>query len=327
MSTKAGQNKKINMSDVASASGVSRQVVSYILNGKATHCSDETKQRVLAVAEKIGYRRNRAALNFTQNRQGNFDLIIDSFYAGNSQMMSGLTKTAKAYNQCITITIPEPDQAAVRCLHENSCDAVILTANTNAALDEKLENISTPLIRINCNVQDRVGCINYNEQQGMDILVKRIAQRQRRALCFIHQDSKHYSGQARKQGIDQSIINNKLDLTVYDLYIDKNHETAELLAQFLEQHPEIDAIIIGERALPPLYEALRRLNRLPGKDISIACINAHIVAKAVFPVCAGIQLDQFNIGKCAVTTASAMLNGEQPRPQYLPYHFVDGDSI
>ncbi|PRC62893.1 LacI family transcriptional regulator, partial [Mycobacterium sp. ITM-2017-0098] len=48
------------MADVAERAGVSRTLVSFILDGKPG-ASDETKQRVLAIAEEIGYRPDSAA--------------------------------------------------------------------------------------------------------------------------------------------------------------------------------------------------------------------------------------------------------------------------
>ncbi|NRA38170.1 MAG: LacI family DNA-binding transcriptional regulator, partial [Planctomycetes bacterium] len=312
------------------ASGVSRQVVSYILNAdekKAAHFSPDTKERVLATAEKIGYRRNRAALNFTQNRQGSFDLVMKSFYAGNAQMMAGLTQTAQQHDQVINITVPSSDNNDLRCLHENSCDAVLLVANTNAELDQKLEQISSPVVRINCNVQDRIGCINFDEAQGMELLVERFTQRGRTHLCFIHGDSDHFSSTAREEEGIHNAAQKSQNILWHKCIIDKQTDITEHIKEHLEQQPEIDAIIIAERSLPQLYAALRMLGRKPGEDISVLCINAHIVAQAVFPSCAGIQIQQFNIGKIAVEYAMELLNGEKPHAQYLNYDFIDGDSL
>ncbi|WP_353373811.1 helix-turn-helix domain-containing protein, partial [Mycobacterium sp.] len=48
------------MADVATGAGVSRTLVSFILDGKPG-ASDETRRRVLAVADEIGYRPDSAA--------------------------------------------------------------------------------------------------------------------------------------------------------------------------------------------------------------------------------------------------------------------------
>ncbi|MDO8188169.1 LacI family DNA-binding transcriptional regulator [Conexibacter sp. JD483] len=55
--------------DVARAAGVSRTTVSHALNGKG-RVAEETRERILAVAERLGYRPNTNALHLTQRRTG-----------------------------------------------------------------------------------------------------------------------------------------------------------------------------------------------------------------------------------------------------------------
>lgn len=52
--------RRPTMADVATRAGVSRTLVSFILDGKPG-ASEDTKQRVLAVAEELGYRPDSAA--------------------------------------------------------------------------------------------------------------------------------------------------------------------------------------------------------------------------------------------------------------------------
>lgn len=54
---------------MARAAGVSRTTVSHALNGKG-RVAEETRARILAVAEQLGYRPNTNALHLTQRRTG-----------------------------------------------------------------------------------------------------------------------------------------------------------------------------------------------------------------------------------------------------------------
>ena len=320
MSTK----QAVNMSDVAKACGISRQVVSYILSGderKSAHFSAETRDRVLASAADLGYRRNRTAINFTQSRQGNFDLITNSLFAGNVQLLSGIIQTAREHDQGINISIPDDEHQAVRCLYENTCDAALLLANTDEQLDQKLEKISSPLVRINCNIQDAPGCINFDEDQGMSLLVESAIKRRRQSLCFYKAGSTHVSSSQRALAVKKHCAD-KIKSQTIDC-----PQTRDEFFQHLQAHPEIDCIIIYERALPKLYDALRRLGRTPGEDLSILCVGYHIVAQAVHPMCAGIQVSLFDIGAAAVQTAIALINGKNPAPQKFPYTFHNADSL
>ena len=64
------------MADVAARAGVSRTLVSFILDGKPG-ASEETKQRVLAVAEEIGYRPDSAARLLARGRSRTLGVLMD----------------------------------------------------------------------------------------------------------------------------------------------------------------------------------------------------------------------------------------------------------
>src|SRR5690606_9611187 len=61
------RRRRPTMADVAERAGVSRTLVSFILDGKPG-ASDETRRRVLAIAGEIGYRPDSAARLLAQGR-------------------------------------------------------------------------------------------------------------------------------------------------------------------------------------------------------------------------------------------------------------------
>ena len=56
------ENKKVTQNDVAREAGVTRSMVSYVISGNTERSvAPETKQRILEVIERLGYRPNKAA--------------------------------------------------------------------------------------------------------------------------------------------------------------------------------------------------------------------------------------------------------------------------
>lgn len=60
------ENNRVNQTDVAKRAGVSRSVVSYVLNDGPRKVADETRQRVLCAIEELGYRPNEHAQRLKQ---------------------------------------------------------------------------------------------------------------------------------------------------------------------------------------------------------------------------------------------------------------------
>jgi DNA-binding LacI/PurR family transcriptional regulator len=68
--------KRLTISDIADAAGVSTGAVSYALNGKPG-VSAATRERVLRIADRMGWRPSSAARALTQSRSGAIGLIVD----------------------------------------------------------------------------------------------------------------------------------------------------------------------------------------------------------------------------------------------------------
>lgn len=71
------RSEAVRISDVADAAGVSTTTVSHALSGKG-RLSEETRQRVVAVARELGFEPNRAARNLAHQRVGAIGLRISS---------------------------------------------------------------------------------------------------------------------------------------------------------------------------------------------------------------------------------------------------------
>ncbi|WP_275001525.1 LacI family DNA-binding transcriptional regulator [Promicromonospora iranensis] len=80
--------------DVARLAGVSQATVSYVLTGKGA-ISPATRERVLKVAESIGYRPNLAARSMRTRRSGRLAVITGVVAVGNQmRMLTGASRAA-----------------------------------------------------------------------------------------------------------------------------------------------------------------------------------------------------------------------------------------
>ena len=72
----ASAKRRPTMADVATRAGVSRTLVSFILDGKPG-ASEDTRRRVLAVADELGYRPDSAAQLLARGRSRTLGVLMD----------------------------------------------------------------------------------------------------------------------------------------------------------------------------------------------------------------------------------------------------------
>ncbi|MFC7244507.1 LacI family DNA-binding transcriptional regulator [Catellatospora aurea] len=104
--------KRVTIADIARAAGVSKGAVSYALNGRPG-VSEETRRRILAVAEQFGWHPSSAARALSDGRTGVLGMIVDrpartlgieSFFM---QLISGIEATLSARDVSLLMQVTE----------------------------------------------------------------------------------------------------------------------------------------------------------------------------------------------------------------------------
>lgn len=116
------------MADVAERAGVSRTLVSFILDGKPG-ASDETRQRVLAIADEIGYRPDSAARLLAQGRSRTLGVMSDIRQLFEAELVTHIYPAAEhlGYEVLLSANLPDRSEAAVtESLLSHRCGALIL---------------------------------------------------------------------------------------------------------------------------------------------------------------------------------------------------------
>jgi DNA-binding LacI/PurR family transcriptional regulator len=108
--------KRPTIADIARRAGVTKAAVSFALNGQPG-VSTLTRERILAIAEEMGFQPNSAARALSDGRSGAFGLVIDRpartlgvepFFM---QLISGIQAELADSHQALLFTVAE-DQAA-----------------------------------------------------------------------------------------------------------------------------------------------------------------------------------------------------------------------
>lgn len=122
--------RKVSIKDVAASAGVSLQTVSRVVNGSEDVAS-ATRERVQAVIDSLGYRRNELARNLIQGRSRTLGVVCaGQDYLGGRQLNSGITAEAEAFGYALLIREhqaddPEPDDRFVQGLLDRQVEGIL----------------------------------------------------------------------------------------------------------------------------------------------------------------------------------------------------------
>lgn len=104
--------RRVSMTDVAAAAGVSGQTVSRVVNG-SPRVSPETRARVEEAMAELGYRMHRTARALRTGRTDAIGLVVSTLATvGNSRMLQAIADAAEAYDFALTV-VTAADSAAV----------------------------------------------------------------------------------------------------------------------------------------------------------------------------------------------------------------------
>lgn len=120
--------RRPTMADVAERAGVSRTLVSFILDGKP-RASEETRRRVLAIADEIGYRRDAAARVLAQGRSRTVGVLMDVQQMFEAELVTAIYPAARTLGYEVLLSAnlrDQPESGFVDALLSHRCGSLIL---------------------------------------------------------------------------------------------------------------------------------------------------------------------------------------------------------
>jgi DNA-binding LacI/PurR family transcriptional regulator len=165
--------------DVAAVAGVSKSTVSNVMRD-ATGVSTDTRARVLAAVEQLGYRPNAAARNLVQRRTNLIGVVVwDLANAFDAELVKRIEQHASAggYTSvvCNTGGHPELEASRIEALLEQRVDGIALLDFTgDRAVLSRLLADRVPVVMVSCWA-DYADCVAVDDQAGISLAVEHLA--------------------------------------------------------------------------------------------------------------------------------------------------------
>jgi DNA-binding LacI/PurR family transcriptional regulator len=160
------------MTDVGRFAGVSHMTVSRVLNGAAS-VRPETRARVLAAIERLGYRRNITARALATGRSQTLGVVtIDTTLYGPASTLYGIERAARAEGYFVSIvSLRSIDRASIReavgRLVDQRVDGVILVVPLVSAADA-LKGLAhdIPLVAVEGDLRADIPVVTVDQVDG-----------------------------------------------------------------------------------------------------------------------------------------------------------------
>jgi DNA-binding LacI/PurR family transcriptional regulator len=194
------------MEDVASVAGVSHQTVSRVLNDFPA-IRPETRARVLAAIEELGYRRNTAARALVTRRSGRIGVITaDMNHFGPASIMLGLESASRAAGYALSLAgLPEISatalsQAVDRVLDQGVEAVVIIVAHQEALRLAQSLHIDVPLVVVEGDLSATPLTAGVDQIAGARLAINHLLDLGHRSVVHLPGPADWLEAAARREG-------------------------------------------------------------------------------------------------------------------------------
>jgi LacI family transcriptional regulator len=306
--------KTITQDDVARQAGVSRSIVSYVINNGPRNVSEETRNRVLSAIKELGYRPNRHAQLLSSAE----DMVAQKYIG---IIISGKYMFKRPYYGSILASIHEHAHERdwhirfIRVfddfsnpalfnelIHPNEISGVILlgldqvlqTADDNALIDAIVQRVE----RVVCVDWEWPGVpsIHFDRQNAAYQATRHLLETGRTKIAYIGPPDKRVSGY--QQALWEKHISSADRLIQYAVDTQLGYEGCD---QLIRSGVSIDAICAGtDEAAIGVLKYLHEHGLAVPHDIAIASIDNLEISAFTIPALTTIDVPKNEIGLHAI---------------------------
>jgi LacI family transcriptional regulator len=278
------KNKKVSLADIAMALGVSKTLVSMVLNGKGDEngISKKTQERVMELAESMNYKPNQFARGLRMGRSNTIGLIVSDisnpFYSRLARSVEDAVSES-GYNLmiCSSDESEEKEMKLLEMLINKQVDGIILSSTLDSTEHiEGLQNENFPFVLIDRIYNDfETNTVVVDNKLGAYEAVDFIINNGHKKIAAFVISPAHISTQVdRLEGYKDALKKHSIPLNQYYQKVIPREEIYQTVCQILTEwktdHMMPTAIFVANNQIAiGSLEAIRDLGLSIPKDISI----------------------------------------------------------
>jgi LacI family transcriptional regulator len=320
--TRKGSDRvAVTLAEIAQLAEVSVSTVSRALSNSNYPLKEETRQRILNLAEEMGYKPNLVARSLQTNRSHLVGVIVDRMQNPfSATTVQGIQDGLRNAGYSISIAYSNRDQSlaiqAINSFYSRQADGiVILNSWLHTYNDPILAMQNRPFVFVN-----RVfgvcmqNCVGPGDRYGARIATQHLVDLGHRRIGFINGTEDWIEAQNRLSGYQDVLLSHGLPVDKAlirqgDWGVDSGYQAArELLA--LAERPTAIFAANDIMALGAIYAIQDAGLRIPG-DIALIGYDDRDFAAWIRPALTTVRMPSFEMGQAAARLLLQQFAGEK----------------
>ncbi len=309
---KSSKRKAPSMYDVARVAGVSQTTVSFIVNNVPNaNIPQETRDRVWAAVEELGWRPNAMARGLSLQRSHSIGLISDeivtSSHAG--KIIQGAQDAGWSHSKMLLVINTgnnrDIERAALEMMLERQVEGLIYATMYHRQVVPPPELAQVPIVLLDCYIADRsLPSVVPDEVQGGRMATDVLLRKGHRRIAFINDVNPIPASFGRLEGYKQALasygvpFDPSLVRSARGVAEEGYRCVVELMQ--LPERPTALFCFKDEMAMGA-YDAVKQLGlRIPDDMAIVGFDNLEVIATNLHPPLTTIELPHYAMGQYAV---------------------------
>ncbi len=312
------------MQDVAKQAGVAVSTVSYAINGTRP-ISEETRQRIFAAMEELGYRPNALARGLASKRSRIIALLLPAAKRGlgltELEFVISATEAARQFGYHLVLWSTEiRDAEEMRQLMQQGLvdGVIVMEIHESDERVDLLRRIEFPFTMIGrCADNNGINHVDIDFGQTIQIAIEHLMALGHRRIAFLNHAREEFEA-----GYGPAVRTRARFLEavkVHELYgVAQFCEPSmqggtEAVNAVLAQDPDITAVIVmNDRAIPGAMRAIRARGwRIPDDFSLVAIVSSAQAAEMMTPMVTTAEAPTHELGRLGAEMLIQYLEGER----------------
>ncbi|CDI50535.1 LacI family DNA-binding transcriptional regulator [Clostridium tetani] len=326
--------KKVTMMDIAKIAKVSKTTVSMVINNSDSGISEETRKKILSIAEELNYIPNSLARSLSTRKSGTIGIILpDITNPYFSEMARAIEDVANSLGHnvifCNTDNEEKKEEKYTRLLLSKAVDGIIFISGGESTKSiDMLKKNNVKFVMVDRPIKtdkNSYGIYSLNKKgviKGMNYLLSKNIKK----IAFVKGPKRLENTKERFNGYKEVMESYNLynEFYVYegDFTIESGIEVTE---KIIREIPDVEAIFCSNdmMAFGGIKVLLRNGYKIP-EDIAIMGFDNINISKYIEPELTTIAQPIYSMGKEACRMLISIINGDKEVKRQI---FFDTDLI